>query len=49
MGREINPHVMSIDEFRKRKQSGKHFIGRVLESSKIFIKGSEDDLAEMSE
>jgi len=49
IGRGINPHFMSIDEFRKRKQSGEHFINRVLESTKIFIKGSEDDLAEMGE
>ena len=44
IGREINPHVMNIAEFRKRKQSRDHFITRVLESEKLFIKGSEHDL-----
>jgi len=47
IGREINPHVMGLDEFRKRTQSGEHFITRVLESPKIFIKGSEDELQEV--
>jgi DNA-binding transcriptional ArsR family regulator len=47
IGREINPHVMSLKEYRKRKQSGEHFLNRVMESSKIFIKGNEDDLTAM--
>jgi DNA-binding transcriptional ArsR family regulator len=47
IGREINPHVMSLKEYRKRKRSGEHFLNRVMESSKIFIKGSENDLAAM--
>ena len=47
IGREINPHMMSLKEYRKRKKSGEHFLNRVLESAKIFIKGSEDDLAAM--
>ena len=47
IGREINPHVMSVKEYRKRKRAGEHFLNRVMESSKIFIKGSEDDLAAM--
>ena len=44
IGREINPHVMSIKEFQKRKRSSKHFLSTVLESSKIFVKGTEDEL-----
>lgn len=47
IGREINPHVMNIAEFRKRKQFRDHFITRVLESEKLFIKGSEHDLEAM--
>lgn len=47
IGREINPHVMNRDEFRKRKQSHDHFITRMLESEKLFIKGSEHDLEAM--
>jgi DNA-binding transcriptional ArsR family regulator len=47
IGREINPHVLSPKEYRKRKSSGEHFLNRVLGSARIFIKGSEDDLAGM--
>jgi DNA-binding transcriptional ArsR family regulator len=47
IGREINPHVMNAKEFRKRKASGEHFLNRVLESPKLFIIGTEDDLGEL--
>jgi predicted nucleotidyltransferase len=47
IGREINPHVMNEDEFRRRRHSHDHFLTRVLESEKLFIKGSEHDLEAM--
>jgi DNA-binding transcriptional ArsR family regulator len=47
IGREINPHAMSVSEFKKRLQSGEHFLTHVLESPKLFIIGSEDELARM--
>jgi DNA-binding transcriptional ArsR family regulator len=47
IGREINPQVLSLEEYARRKRSGEHFLNRVLESPKIFIKGSEDELAAM--
>jgi len=47
IGREINPYVISPKEYRRRKRSGEHFLSRVLQSAKIFIKGSEDELAAM--
>lgn len=47
IGREINPHVMTKDEFRKRLESGEHFISQVLKSPKIFIAGSDHDLKAM--
>jgi predicted nucleotidyltransferase len=47
IGREINPHVLSIEEFRRRKQNGNHFLSNVLESPKLFIIGSENDLEAM--
>ncbi|MEW6187818.1 MAG: nucleotidyltransferase domain-containing protein [Thermodesulfobacteriota bacterium] len=47
IGREINPHVLSPEEFLKRKSAKDHFITQVIESSKIFILGSEDDLKSM--
>jgi DNA-binding transcriptional ArsR family regulator len=47
IGREINPHVMSVAEFKKRKESGEHFLGHVLESPKLFIIGNEGELEKM--
>lgn len=47
VGREINPHTMTLEEFRHRKQKGDHFLANVLESPKIFIIGNENDLETM--
>jgi len=47
IGRETNPHALSIEEFRRRKQNGNHFLSNVLASPKLFIIGSENDLEAM--
>ncbi|MFI5330076.1 MAG: nucleotidyltransferase domain-containing protein [Desulfobaccales bacterium] len=47
IGREINAVIWSIDEFRQRKQKGDHFLSNVLESPKLFVIGSENDLETM--
>jgi len=47
IGREINPHVINENEFRRRRGSHDHFLTRVLESEKLFIEGSEHDLEAM--
>jgi len=47
IGREVNPHVLTENEFMKRKKSKDHFISQVLESPKIFIIGNQNDLDEM--
>jgi len=47
IGREINPHAINENEFKKRRYSHDHFLTRVLESEKLFIKGSEHDLEVM--
>jgi len=39
IGREINPHTMSMEEFRQRKQKGDQFLSKVMESPKLFITG----------
>jgi predicted nucleotidyltransferase len=46
-GREINPYVLTQEEFLRKKSSGDHFVSQVLESPKIFIIGSEHDLTAM--
>jgi len=49
IGREINPHVMSVEEFKKRKWTGEHFLSRVLESPILYIIGNENELAAVGE
>ncbi len=44
VGRELNPYVMTEEEFRRRKESHDHFLTRVSESPKLFIIGSEREL-----
>ncbi|MEA3417399.1 MAG: nucleotidyltransferase domain-containing protein [Thermodesulfobacteriota bacterium] len=47
IGREINPHVLSVNEFVKRKTNREHFITQVLEAPKIFIIGNENEFESM--
>ena len=47
IGREINPHVINENEFRRRRRSHDHFLTHVLDSKKLFIKGSAYDLEAM--
>ena len=47
IGREINTHVMTRDEIKKRYGVKEHFIVNVVTSPKLFILGTEDDLREM--
>jgi predicted nucleotidyltransferase len=47
VGREINPFVLTPQEFRRRVRDQEHFVTRVLGSPKLFVAGSEDDLAAM--
>jgi uncharacterized protein len=48
IGREINPHALTEKEFVKRKWERDHFLKQVLDSPKIFIVGTEHELAEMA-
>lgn len=47
IGREVNPHVLQEDEFRKRLRASEHFVTSVMESPKIFIIGTQDELEAM--
>ena len=47
IGREINPHALSEQDFRKRKRADEHFLSQVLGAPKLFIVGNEDDLEAM--
>ena len=48
IGVEVNPYVIAPEEFKRRVSSGDHFLGDVMASSKIFLKGNEDELARMA-
>jgi len=47
LGREVNPHVLTATEFSKRREGGEHFVTSVVGSAKIFVVGSEHELAAM--
>jgi len=47
IGREVNPHVLHEDEVRKRIRTKEHFVSSVMESAKIFIIGSQNELETM--
>jgi predicted nucleotidyltransferase len=45
LGRTVNPTVYSRKDLLKRKKEGNAFVNRVLAQSKLWLIGSEDDLA----
>ena len=45
IGIEVNPYVVTPEEFKRRVASGDHFLGDVMSSPKIFLKGSADEFA----
>jgi len=47
LGREINPHVFTPQEFARRRREGDHFLTSVLRGPKLFVIGTEDELAEV--
>ena len=49
VGREVNPYIISINEFIQRREKEDHFISRVIEDSKIFITGNEHDFRKLVE
>ncbi len=44
LGREINPHTLTPEEFRKRLHAREHFLSTILAQPKLMVKGVEDDL-----
>jgi predicted nucleotidyltransferase len=49
LGREINPTVYPINEWRKKMAQKHHFVTSVSKSSKIFIVGTADDLERITD
>lgn len=48
IGREINPYILTIREYLKRRNTKDHFLLQVLESPKIFVIGNENELANLA-
>jgi len=48
-GREINPHIMTVDEFAKRIKERDHFVSSIMETPKLMIIGNEDELTRLGE
>lgn len=47
VGRELNPHVFTQEAFVQRLKEGEHFITAVMPSPRLFVKGTDHDLAQM--
>ncbi len=47
IGREINPHVFSMDEFRQKAREEDHFVSSVLDSPLMFVLGDENEFRAM--
>ncbi len=48
LGREINPAVYSLSEFRDKVSDGHHFLKAVMKESKIFLIGDADELGRLA-
>jgi len=44
LGRDVNPTVFSIDEFRAKVEAKHHFLTTVLAEPKMFVLGEDEDL-----
>jgi predicted nucleotidyltransferase len=47
VGRELNPVVLSRDEFVRRREASDHLVTSVLKGPRLFVIGDDDDLAGM--
>jgi len=47
IGREVNPYVMTAEEYGRRLREKDHFLTGVARSPKLFVIGAEHDLAAM--
>ena len=46
-GRQINPTVYSVSEFKAKITGGNHFLRTVLKNPKVFLLGDEDELGKV--
>ncbi|MGD0270557.1 MAG: nucleotidyltransferase domain-containing protein [Candidatus Sulfotelmatobacter sp.] len=48
LGREVNPTVFPVAEFRTKVAAGNHFVKKVLSEKKMFVIGTQDELAKLA-
>jgi|ERR1700678_2774770 predicted nucleotidyltransferase len=48
LAREINPTVFAFDEFRSKLASGNHFLRSLMKERKLFVLGTENELAKLA-
>ncbi len=48
LGREINPNVFPVAEFRSKLLAGNHFLRSVMKEKKLFVLGSEHELKRLA-
>ena len=46
LGRDINPVVMTYEQFTAKRAAGEQFLSRIMSERKIFLIGHEDDLGQ---
>jgi hypothetical protein len=48
LGREINPTVFPVSEFRSKLAGGNHFLRSVMKEKKLFLLGTEHEFAKLA-
>ena len=48
LGREVNPVVYPVSEFKRKVREDRHFVRTVVESEKIFLIGDQHELAKLA-
>jgi predicted nucleotidyltransferase len=47
LGREINPHCLTVDEWRLKRSKKDAFVNRILSEPKLWLKGDDDELGKL--
>jgi len=48
LGREINPTLFPVSEFRSKLAAGNHFLRSVMKEKRLFVLGTDNELAKMA-
>lgn len=48
LGREVNPTVYPLDEFKTKLSAGHHFLRSIMRENKVFLVGDENEFARLA-